>query len=174
MRWRSVDNTGASIHCDVVRHHTQNCAVQKRMGKIQIFELLSGKVGKLVRGSEASFVAEFRRELLGDDVYFALGFGFERHIFFVGMKSDSHRRGQRPGRGGPDYGKDLLSLQNGIELRRVIPKLILHPYSRTGMVLVFDFRFRQRSFIVNAPIDRAQSFIYRPFFEKRIKLRYNG
>src|SRR5256885_2663561 len=28
----------------------KNCAVQKRMGKIQIFELLSGKVGKLVRG----------------------------------------------------------------------------------------------------------------------------
>ena len=131
-------------------------------------------MGKLVRGSEASFVAEFRGELLSDDIHFARGFGFQRYIFFIRVEGDSHRRGQRPGRGGPDYGKDLLSLQNGIELRRVIPKLILHPYSRTGMVLVFDFRFRQRSFIVNAPIDRAQSFIYRPFFEKRIKLRYNG
>ena len=124
--------------------------------------------------SFASFSSHFAdrhsaASLLGDDVDLAAG--FERDVFCVGMKGHGHRRGKRPGSGGPDDGENFLAGERGIEPRRIVGQRVLHPDGRAGVVFVFDFGFGQGGLVVHAPVDRAQALVDEVFLQEVVERR---
>ena len=162
-----MDDAGAGVHGDVVGEHAENFAIEEGMLEVEALELASGKVSEFARIGQAALLGGVFRELRGDDINLAAR--FQGHVFFIGMESDGHGRGQRPGSCGPDDGEKFFAGQRGIELRRIVEQSIFHPDGRAGVVFVFDFGFGERRFVVHAPVDRAQAFVDESVFEKREK-----
>src|SRR5882724_511519 len=79
-------------------------------------------------------------------------FGFDDGVFEIGMKGERAIVGQSPGRGGPNDGVDVTANFRSIALAAANDAKF-HPDRGAGVVLVFDFRFRERGRIVDAPVD---------------------
>ena len=86
-----MDNTCTGIHGDVVCEHAQNFAIQKRVLKVKALQLAAGETGKFIY----IFEAAFRRHIGSESCRYNIDFpsGFQGHVFFVGVKSDSHGSG---------------------------------------------------------------------------------
>ncbi len=135
------------------------------MLEVEALQFAAGEVGEFARIREAAFVGGIFRELGGNDVNFSAG--FEGYVILVGMKRHGHRGGQRPGSGCPDDGVDFLASERGIDGRGIVKQSVLDPHRRASVVLVFDFGFGERGFIVHAPVDGAQAFVDESVFVKR-------
>src|SRR5437016_5664390 len=75
------------------------------------------------------------------------------------MHRDAEIRGQGPWRGGPDQREYFTASERRIDQRRIAFQRKLNVDGRTGMLLVFDFRFRERRLIVNAPVHGTGAFV---------------
>ena len=137
------------------------------MLKVQPLQLAAGEARQFLRVLQIAFLGYIGRQPGRHNVDLARG--FERHVLFVGMEGHRHRSRQRPGRGGPDDGRDFLARQRGINLRRIIEQRVLHPDAWRGVVLVFNFGFGQRRLVVHAPIDGAQALVHEVVFVKAVK-----
>ena len=85
------------------------------------------------------------------------------------MEGDGHRRGQRPGSGGPDDGGDLAAGQRRIDGRRVRCEPVAHIDRRAGVVFVLDLGFGQGGAVVDAPVDRLQAAVDEAFLKKAVR-----
>src|SRR5438270_10354307 len=65
-----------------------------------------------------------------------------------------------PGRGGPDDSIDFASGQRRIDLSRIGCERESNPDGGAGVILILDFRFSQRSAIMNAPVDRLETLVH--------------
>jgi len=112
------------------------------MLEVEALELASGKVGQFARIGEAAFLGSVFRKLGSNNVDFTAG--FQSHIFFVGMKCNGHRCGQRPRSRCPDNGVEFFAGERGVELCRIVEQGVLYPDGAAGVILVFDFGFGER------------------------------
>ena len=76
------------------------------------------------------------------------------HVFKIRMERHGHAGGQGPGRGGPDDHPKFAPRQSRIERRRVRRYRVAHVDRRAAVVFVFHFRFGQRRFAGDAPVNR--------------------
>ena len=83
------------------------------------------------------------------------------------MKRDRHRCRQRPRGSRPDDGRNFLSRERSVELRRIIQQPVLYPHRRTGVVLVLDLGFGERGLVVHAPVHGAQALVDEVIFVER-------
>ncbi len=94
-------------------------------------------------------------KLVRDDFHVTVG--FDRRIFKSRIKCQRHAGGNGPWRSGPDDGVNILPSKlggNSVRIRTILYKFVSHEDRRAAVIFVFDFRFRERRRIVNAPINR--------------------
>ena len=164
MRWGGVDNACAGVHGDVVGQHAEDFAIEEGMLKVQPLHLAAGEVGEFVSVFETAFRGHIGGQPCRDNVNFAAG--FEGNVIFAGMEGHRHRSGQRPGRGGPDDGRDFFARKGGIDLCGIVEQGVLYPNRGADVVLIFDFGFGERGLVVHAPIDGAQALVHEIVFVK--------
>ncbi len=168
VRGRGVHHAGAGVHGDVVGEHAENCAIEERVCKVQRTPFCCrGSAPAPSRLAARTFAITSAASLLGDDV--DLAGGFKRDVLFVGMKGHRHRRGKRPGSGGPDDGETFFPASAGSICRRIVGQRVLYPDGRAGVVFVFDFGFGQGSLVVDAPVDGAQALVDEVLFVKTVE-----
>ena len=80
-------------------------------------------------------------------------------IFELRVERDAEVGRERPGRGGPDEAVDLFAGKRGVDRRGIGGQRETNPNRRALVVLVFDFGFGQRGAVVDAPVDRLESFV---------------
>src|SRR5439155_23597467 len=73
---------------------------------------------------------------------------------------------QSPGRGCPDQRENFSSDQRWINLSGIALKRKLNVNRRTGVLVIFNFRFSQRGLIVDAPVDRTRTFVNEAALDK--------
>src|SRR5205085_12634964 len=95
------------------------------------------------------------------------------HVFKRRMKSDGHGGGEGPRRRRPDDGRDLLAGKCRVEQCGIAGERVLYPNARAGMVRVLDLSFGQCGLVMDAPIDRPQSFVNKSVFKKMKEGRSN-
>ncbi len=126
--------------------------------KTQIGELRAGR-----RREDAAFEAEFLQTrfdaLLREDQQPALR--IDERVGELRVDVERLVRGNRPGRGRPDHDAAFVARQR-CEPERLRGLFRLgereqHVDGRIGLVLVFDFRFRQRGPAVETPVHRLQA-----------------
>jgi len=110
---RGVDSPGSLIGGDVVGEDAEDGAIEKRMLECDAFHLraFEGRNGN--GGFKIAAFADRGGQGLGDDVDLALL--LQGNVVEVGMEGDGERRGQRPGRGGPDDGGDPFAGERGMD-----------------------------------------------------------
>src|ERR1022692_4135297 len=125
MRGRGVDDAGAGVHSDIVGKYAENFAVEEWMLEVETLELAAGEMSEFTRVGEATLLGCIFGQFRGNDIDLATG--FQRHVFFVRMKSDRHRSGQSPGSSRPDDGENFLAGERGVNARGIVEQSVLHP-----------------------------------------------
>src|SRR5689334_15531504 len=83
----------------------------------------------------------------------------KRRILVIRMHSDTEIRGQRPRRRGPNHDKDFASCECRIDDGRIAPERKLHVDRWAGVLMIFDFSFRERGLVLDTPVNRPRAFV---------------
>ena len=164
VRRRGVHRSGALLSSHVVGEHAQNLSIEKRMGEGGILQLASGETRDFGSSDQATLFDGLPGQGIGHDIDLATM--LQRHIFQFGMKGHGHGGRQSPGSGGPDNGVDLFVGERGIDFGGVAGQAVFHPHAGAGVHCIFNFRFSQRSLVMDAPVHRTQSFIDSALFHE--------
>ena len=137
---------------------------------------MPSKSHPLKRGAHASFLdAAFslqRCNAIGSEEQRAL-FGFNDHVFEVGMKGQRAIVRNGPGRSRPDNRADIGSDVGGCA-SAADDSPELHPDGRAGVIFVFHFGFCECGAVKEAPIDRLAPAIHVTLFHEVEKSPRNG
>ncbi len=164
MAGRGVDGSGALFKRDVIAQNSQGIALQERVAEDSLLKLFAGE-----RGEQLQFlpIAGFGRgvyQILGDEIDNAVI--FNRRVGESRVITDGEIRRNGPGRGGPDEAKDAFAGQGRIDGLGGRGQGEFHPNGRAGMVFVLDFGLGQRRAVMDAPVDRLQSFVNEALVQK--------
>ncbi len=97
------------------------------------------------------------QEILGDNVDVATD--LRRDVGEFGMVGDRQVGRNGPGRSRPDQSPNAAAGERGIDERGIGGKRKAHPDRRAGMIFILDFGLGQSSAVMNAPVDRFETFI---------------
>ncbi len=128
----------------------------------------AGKCGDGLQLAQSTLPCGFLGKFAGDDVYPPIA--LESNVLLARAVGHGHGGRQRPRGGGPDDGRDFLPRQRRIDCSGVAGQSIANPDARADVVGVFDFGFGQSGFIVNAPVNRLQTFVDHVVFKEGVEV----
>ncbi len=165
---RSVDGPGARVERDVVTEHAERRPRVERMLEADVFQLLALHLRDRWTERFPGDARDSRRERLRDD--HGTSVDLVRRVVELGMERDRQVRRNRPRRRRPDQDRHGASREFGDALREFIRALgrerELHVDRRRRVILVFDFRFRERGAAVNAPVHRLLALVDQPLLDE--------
>ncbi len=167
VRGRGVDCAGALVGGDVGGEDAEDGALEERMLEGDAIEGCAFEAGEFDRIFEVARGLHALSQFRSDDVHIFAE--FESHVLEIGMEGYGHRRGQRPGSGGPDDGVDFAAGERGCDGCRVAGELVADVDGGAGVVFVLDFGFGQGGAVVNAPVNGLEAAVDEAFLKKSVK-----
>src|SRR6185503_16399665 len=90
----------------------------------------------------------------------------ERRVFKIRMNGDAEVCRQRPGRRGPDQHENFSTSERRIDERRIALQRKLHVDRWARVLMIFNFSFRERRLVLDAPVNRTRAFVNPATFDK--------
>ena len=152
-----VDTARAGIHGDIVRQQKTGGLRQEGVGSQHVLKEGAGVAFQNLKAVKPTDPHDTGDKRFGHNIDFPVR-SLDESILLIRMESNGEVTGKRPDRGGPDQEKEFGSI-NMTELSQIILHREFDIDCRTGVIVVFDFGFRESSLVLGAPVDGLEALI---------------
>ena len=152
-----MDTARTGIHGDIVCQQKTGGLRQEGVGSQHVLKKGAGVTFQNLKAVKPTDPHDAGDKRFSHNIDFSVR-SLDESILLIGMEGDGEVAGKRPDRGGPDQEKEFGSI-NMTELSQIILHRKFDIDCRTGVIVVFDFSFREGSFVLGAPVDGLEALI---------------